>query len=224
MPKSKPRDFKKKKSVIGQKNARAPNAPMVKSKVIKMRDQAIDNVPNEILEALRGVVLKSEKSRSNCVKVFVKYLPQHNEFPPTIITRIISSTFPLITDLSPLVREIVVRFVMTYISVELLTTQLEAGLTHSYVTIRLETLQLIEKIIKKGVNILYDKEERLAQCLDRYAENALKSVTDFKNRKKEEFESKRVHTIETKFTEGQWCGVAFDNITFSRKFVNEWTI
>ncbi|EDR29259.1 hypothetical protein EDI_238270 [Entamoeba dispar SAW760] len=254
MPKSKPKDFAKKKSVIGQKNAPKSQTPIVKSKVLKMRDQAIADASNEISEALRGIQLPSEKSRVNCLKLFQRHIKSYSDLHPTIITKIISSSFPLITDLSPLVRDAAMKFVLTYIDIfgtkgtklsrkysDLLFTQLELGLSHSWSSIRVEILQFIEKVLTKGITVLYNKEEALMNCLLKYSENALKSVTDFtmkdvalecynrlkiayEKRKLEEFETAKIKTVEMKFEENQWCGVVFDDTTFNRTFVNEWVL
>ena len=253
MPKKKKEsDFKKKKSVIGQKNAPKPTTPMVKSKVLKMRDQSINDISNEILEALRGITLTNDKSRVNCIKVFQKEIKSNLQIQPNILTRIISAVFPLLCDLSAVVRDQATKFVMSYIDVygtkgsklarkysDLLYTQLEMGLTHSWSAIRVETLQFIDKMLNKGIGVLYNKEEALIECMKKYSENALKNMSDFhmkdltlscierlkiayEKRKLEEFEMSKIKTVEMNFVEGQWCGVVFDNMTFNRSFTNDW--
>ena len=225
---------------------------MVKSKVLKMRDQSINDISNEILEALRGITLTNDKSRVNCIKVMQKEIKTNPQIQPNILTRIISACFPLMCDLSAVVRDQATKFVFTYIDIygtkgsklarkysDLLYTQLEMGLTHSWSTIRVETLQFIDKMLTKGINVLYNKEEQLLECLSKYSENALKNMSDFhmkdltlncmervklmfEKRKLEEFEANKIKTVETTFVNGQWCGVVFDNQTLKRSFVNEW--
>ena len=252
MPKAKPRDFSKRKSVNGQKGGPKSTAPVVKSKVIKMRDQSIADIPDEIAEALRGIALKSEKSRINCIKTLMKSLSGFEQLQPTVVTRIIAACLPLITDLSPLVREQMVKFVMLYIQLfgskgsklsrkysDLLYTQLRSGITHSWSSIRLETLQLIDRIIQHGVVILFEKEEELAQCLDKFTESSLLSVTDItmkdlsqkcskglrkalEKRKNEEYLRTRVNTLEVEYKENQFSGLIFDSPSLQRNFVNTW--
>ena len=94
-------------------------------------------------------------------------------------------------------------------------------------------------MLTKGINVLYNKEEQLLECLSKYSENALKNMSDFhmkdltlncmervklmfEKRKLEEFEANKIKTVETTFVNGQWCGVVFDNQTLKRSFVNEW--
>ncbi|ELP90018.1 hypothetical protein EIN_403520 [Entamoeba invadens IP1] len=250
-PSSSRKDFAKKKSTIGRPEYK-PNSPMVKSKVLKMRDQAIADITTEISEALRGVVLPSEKSRSNCLKTLTKYIRQQESVPAILVTRMIGLCFPFVTDLSPVVRDAADKFVLGYVEgfsskttklvrkySDLLFTQLELGLVHSWASIRVEILQLIDKIIGRGIGVLYNKEIQLAEALEKFSENSLRTVTDFTlketaqrmakklresydKRKQDEFERNKVKTVNVTFKQGEWCGVVFDNTSFSRAFVNEW--